>query len=57
MRIKAVDLAQLLGCSVSAASKLITTMNQELKDKGYLTIRGSIPKDYAYERLRIKEES
>lgn len=55
MRYKAVDLAKLLGCSHSAASKLITQMNQELKDKGYLTIRGSIPKEYAHQRLMIKE--
>lgn len=55
IRIKASELASLMGCSQSAATKLIATMNKELQNKGYLTLRGSIPVKYAYERLNIKE--
>jgi hypothetical protein len=56
MRIKAVELSRLLDCSISKATKLITEMNEELKQQGYLTIRGSVPRDYAFKRLLIKEE-
>jgi hypothetical protein len=56
MRIKAVELSRLLDCSISKATKLITEMNEELKQQGYLTIRGSVPRGYAFKRLLIKEE-
>lgn len=53
MRLRKRDLAELLGCSEPTASKLITKMNKELEDQGYLTIRGSIPREYAFKRLLI----
>ncbi len=55
MRLRKRDLAELLGCSEPTATKLIAQMNDELKEKGYLTIRGSIPREYAYKRLLISE--
>lgn len=55
MRLNAVELSNILGCSQSAATKLIAKMNTELKAQGYLVIRGSVPSKYAYERLYIKE--
>lgn len=55
MRIKKEELAKMIGCSPATASKLITKMNQELKEQGYLTIRGTIPKQYAVKRLFIEE--
>jgi transcriptional antiterminator len=54
--IKAVELAKLLNCSESTATKKIAQMNQELKEQGYMTIRGSIPISYVYKRFPIKEE-
>lgn len=53
MRLRKGELANLLGCSEPTASKLITKMNKELEDQGYLTIRGSIPREYAFKRLLI----
>lgn len=55
LTLKAAELANLMGCSTSAATKLIATMNEELKKEGYLTIRGFVPVRYAYKRLNIKE--
>lgn len=54
LRINAIQLSTILGCAKSTATKLIAQMNQELKEQGYLTIRGSVPKKYAYQRLRIE---
>lgn len=56
MRLKANDLAILLNCSTATATNLIRKMNNELEKMGYLIIRGSVPKKYAYQRLRIEED-
>lgn len=45
------DLQELLGVSESKAYHYIKIMNQELTDKGFLTIRGKIPCAYVHERF------
>ncbi|WP_333792050.1 hypothetical protein [Muricomes intestini] len=52
------DLQELLGVSESKAYQYIRVMNEELKKKGYLTIRGKIPIAYARERFfGVREET
>lgn len=45
------DIQELLGVSESSAYKFIRVMNQELAAKGFLTVRGKIPKAYVQERF------
>lgn len=45
------DLAALLGVSEGMAYKLIRQMNTELAQKGFITVRGRVPKAYAEERF------
>lgn len=39
------------GTSETYAYKLIRKLNEELKEKGYLTIRGKVPEKYFLERF------
>ena len=48
---RAEEVAMELGVSKSFAYKLIRQLNQELKEKGFLTISGRINLDYFQERL------
>lgn len=48
---RAEDVAEYLHVSTSYAYKLIRELNQELKDKGFITIPGRICKDYLFKRL------
>ena len=45
------DLQELMGISESSAYKYIRIMNQELSEKGFLIVRGKIPKAYVQERF------
>lgn len=47
------DLQQMLQVCESQAYKIIKSLNQELKNKGYFTIRGKLPKKYVHERFGI----
>lgn len=50
------ELAEMLGIAKSTAGKYVTKLNEELEDKGYLTIKGYIPKRYVKERFYMNEE-
>lgn len=45
------DIQEILGVSESSAYKYIRVMNKELSAKGFLTVRGKIPKAYVQERF------
>lgn len=45
------DLGELLDVSESKAYALIRTMNSELQQKGFLTLRGRVPAAYVQERF------
>ena len=45
------ELAELLGVSESKAYQYIKQMNAELAQKGFLTVRGKIPRTYADKRF------
>lgn len=38
--------AEETGMSVSYSQKLIKKLNEELKDKGFITFRGKVPRKY-----------
>lgn len=44
------DIGTLLGVSRSRAYKIVRMLNDELKEKGYITIAGKIPKKYFEEK-------
>lgn len=50
------DLQEILGVSESYAYGLIRTMNEELQNKGFLTVRGKIPAAYVRERFFFGEK-
>lgn len=45
------ELAEILGCSPSKAYQFIRIMNDELKSKGFLVLRGRVPAVYVNERF------
>lgn len=45
------DLRRLLGVSESKAYQYIRQMNEELQSKGFLVIRGKVPRAYVEERF------
>ena len=49
--IGAAEVKQLLGVGNNRAYEIIRQLNAELEQKGYLTIRGKIPKEYLLERF------
>lgn len=50
------DVMQITGVKEGMAYKLIREVNDELKSKGFITLRGKVPKAALFERLGIKEE-
>lgn len=44
------EVAEILGVSKSYAYKIIRRLNEELKEKGYLTVSGRVSKPYFMER-------
>lgn len=45
------EVADLCGISTSSAYKIISKLNKELKDKGYLTFSGKVSRAYFSERM------
>ena len=45
------DIMDLLGVSESKSYQLIRKMNDELSEKGFLTVRGKVPRAYLEERF------
>lgn len=50
------EVMKILGVSQSKAYQIIQELNEEMKRKGYLTVRGRISKIYFYERMGLQEE-
>ncbi|MBD5110983.1 MAG: helix-turn-helix domain-containing protein [Ruminococcaceae bacterium] len=49
--IKVEEVAEILGISKSYAYKIVRQLNNELKEKGFLTISGRVTKTYFMERI------
>ena len=45
------ELSDILGVSESKSYEYIRIMNSELKEKGFLTVRGKVPAAYVRERF------
>lgn len=50
---RAEDIAKLMDCSKSKAYKLMSQVNERLKAKGFLTVSGRVPADFADEQLGL----
>ena len=48
---RAEEVADVLGISVSFAYKIVRKLNAELKEKGFITVAGKISRQYFNERL------
>ena len=48
--ITAPEMADMLGISIGHAYKIIRSLNQELRNEGYIVIAGKLPKDYFKKR-------
>lgn len=51
--LRAEDVSKMASISMSKAYKLIQKWNAELKEKGFETLRGRVPKRYALERMGL----
>ena len=45
------DVADMLGISKSKAYEIVCQMNQELQEKGYLTVAGRVNSKYFHKRV------
>jgi hypothetical protein len=45
------DVMKILGVSASKAYKVMQALNKELKERGYVTVAGKVPKQFFEERL------
>ena len=53
--VRSAELQEILGVKRTKAFLIIKQLNKELAAKGYITIRGRVPRKYFYERLGITE--
>ena len=51
--VRSAELQEILGVKRTKAFLIIKQLNKELADKGYITIRGRVPRKFFYERLGI----
>ena len=49
------EIQEVIGCKATKAWKLISQLNEELSKKGYITVKGRVPRRYFMERLGITE--
>ena len=49
------DVADTLGISKSKAYEIVRQMNQELQEKGYLTVAGRVNSKYFHKRVCYEE--
>lgn len=52
---KAEDVMKILGVKQSKAYNIIKKLNDELKEKGFLTVAGRVPKKYFLKRCGVSE--
>ncbi|RVU54651.1 transcriptional regulator [Anaerosphaera multitolerans] len=54
--IKVEDVAEILNISLSMSYKVMAEVNRELKQKGFMTIRGRVPEEYIRKRYNLLDE-
>lgn len=50
------EVADRLNCSTRKAYEIIRQLNTELKEKGYITIAGRVPRSYFEKRCRLNRK-
>lgn len=53
---KAEEVAEILDVSKPTAYKIIQSINQRMKDEGYITIAGRVNKDYFWKCMYVGEQ-
>lgn len=53
--ITAAEVAEIMDCSERYGYMLIKQLNQELEQKGFITMRGRVSRKYFYERTGLME--
>lgn len=56
MFLRAKEIQELLKVSKSMSYKIIRNLNDELTEKGYLTLQGRVPLEYLCDRFMLDEE-
>lgn len=54
--ISAKEIASIMGISLSKAYEIIRELNSELKEMGYLVVRGKVSRAYFQEKCLYKKE-
>ena len=54
--IRAKEIQKITGLSPSSANRIIQKINNELKEQGYLTLKGQIPREIFEERFGGKRK-
>lgn len=54
--LKVGDVAKICNISIATAYKIMREVNEEMKEKGYITIRGRVNKKFLYKKLGIEGE-
>lgn len=54
--IRAKEIRQITGLSLGSANRIIQKINNELKEQGYLTLRGQVPREIFEERFGGKKK-
>lgn len=50
------EVAEIMDCSERFGYKIIHQLNAELKEKGFITRTGRVPRKYFYERTGIEQD-
>lgn len=53
--LNAQEVGEIMDCSARHGYKVIQDLNAELKEQGYITRTGRIPKKYFFERTGLEE--
>ncbi len=54
--IRVTEAAERLNCSERKAYEIIRKLNAELKEKGYITIAGRVPRSYFEKRCKLERK-
>ena len=53
----AADVSEYMGVSIPMAYKIIRKLNDELKEQGYITVSGKLPRRYFEQRTYSNEDN
>ena len=50
------EVSEILGCSESYSYNVIRQLNEEMKEKNYITVRGKVNAKYFYKRVGLADD-